>query len=78
MGRKAQTQVKRLEDYLKDHGNIGPIEAWKNLGIYRLSARIFELRKITSLNINTKREVVKNTFDEPIYVARYVNEVKDV
>jgi hypothetical protein len=78
MGRKAQTQVKRLEDYLKDHGNIGPFEAWKNLGIYRLAARIFELRKITSLNINTKREVVKNTFDEPIYVARYVNEVKDV
>jgi len=72
------TQVQRLEDYLKDHGNIGPIEAWKNLGIYRLSARIFELKKITKLNILTKREVVKNTFDEPINVARYVNEGDDV
>jgi len=68
------TQVQRLEDYLKDHGAIGPLEAWKELGIYRLSARIFELKKITKLKIDTKREVVKNRFGEKINVARYVNE----
>lgn len=66
------TQVQRLEGYLKDHGNIGPLEAWKELGIYRLSARIFELKKQTELTIDTKREVVKNGFGEPVNVARYV------
>ena len=39
------SQNEKLLMYLKTNGKIEPIEALNNLGIYRLSARIKELRE---------------------------------
>ena len=68
-----QTQAERLEDYLKIHGHIGPLEAWSELGIYRLSATIHRLKNTVGLNIVTKRENVINSYGETCSVARYVH-----
>ena len=37
-------QTTRLLAYLQTHGRITPMESWSALGIYRLSARIADLR----------------------------------
>ena len=38
-------QNDRLLAYLKRHGRITPLDAWKHLGIYRLAARVSDLKK---------------------------------
>lgn len=42
---QAETQCHNLLRYLKEHGSITPIDAWFDLGIYRTSARIHDLRE---------------------------------
>jgi hypothetical protein len=69
------TQPNRLLDYLKLHGTINPLESWQQLGIYRLSAAIFTLRKQGYL-IRTDLINVKNQFNEVCHVANYVFEVQ--
>ncbi len=64
------TQEIRLSDYLKDRGEIDPLTAWAELGIYRLSAVIFRLRK-EGMAIITERKDVQNRFGEPCHVALY-------
>ncbi len=64
------TQNKRLLNHLQQGNTINPLEAWKELGIYRLSARIFDLRE-TGCEINTERKEVTNQFDEVINFAQY-------
>lgn len=65
------TQKERLLDYLKSHGRINPLDAWKQLGIYRLSAVVFDLRK-DGHRIETTRKAVQNQFGEECVVAEYV------
>jgi hypothetical protein len=38
------TQADRILAYLRDHGSITPLEAMRDLGCYRLAARIYDLR----------------------------------
>ena len=64
------THDERLLDYLKDNGNINPLKAWKELGIYRLSSSIHRLRKEGG-DIITERINVMNRFDENCLVANY-------
>ena len=47
------TQTRRLEQYLGRHGTITPLTALRTLGIYRLSARILDLRR-AGRGISTK------------------------
>ena len=63
-------QCERLLKYLQDHNTIDPLQAWNVLGIYRLSARINDLRKLGH-NIETNRKKVTNRFEEKISVANY-------
>jgi hypothetical protein len=35
----------RLINYLQTNTEINPLTAWQQLGIYRLSARVLDLRK---------------------------------
>lgn len=65
-----KSQNERLLEYLKFHGRINPLEAWTSLGIYRLGARIFDLRK-SGLNIETNSIGVFNQFGEECIVAEY-------
>lgn len=41
-----ESQTVMLLKYLKTHRSITPIDALTKLGIYRLSARIFNLRRM--------------------------------
>jgi hypothetical protein len=63
------TQAERLIFYLK-HNPINPLESWRTLGIYRLSARINDLRNL-GWNITTTTIEVTNQFGEPVKVAEY-------
>lgn len=65
------SQKERLLDYLKQHGTINPLESWQQLGIYRLSDVVLQLRKCGH-NIKTEFIEVHNRFDEPCRVAKYV------
>ena len=40
-----KTQADRVLQYIHDFGNISTFDAFTDLGVTRLSARIFELRK---------------------------------
>ena len=64
------TQDQRLLDYLKDNGRIDPLTSWKELGIYRLSACIYRLRK-QGWEIKTGRKAVVNSHGESCIVALY-------
>lgn len=60
----------RLLAYLKQHMTIQPMEAWAQLGIYRLAAVIHRLRE-AGFEIETDRINVTNRFGEDCNVARY-------
>lgn len=65
-----ETQNKRLLDYLQKGTTIHPLDSWKLLGIYRLSARIYDLRQDGHI-IEMERIEVKNQFDEIVRVGNY-------
>ena len=64
------TLKERLENHLLLNKRINPLEAWTRLGIYRLSAVIYDLRK-EGYNIVSHRKAVKNQFNESCHVAEY-------
>lgn len=68
-----ECQNTRLLSYLKEHKSIDPLRAWEILGIYRLSARINDLRKLGE-NIKTTSLKVHNRLGEEIRVALYTYE----
>lgn len=67
---KRPTQVQRIKKYIEDFGSITTLEAFTELGIVRLGARISEMRK-DGLNITDKQECVKNRYEEKCYIKRY-------
>jgi len=62
-------QEERLLEFLRANKSINPLISWKQLGIYRLSAVVYNLRK--KHTIITKRIEVTNTFNEKCSVAEY-------
>ena len=64
------TQNDRLLKYLWEHDGIDPMTAWNELGIYRLGARVFDLRR-KGHHIDTTDKKVFNRFNEPCVVAWY-------
>jgi len=66
----AGTQCERLLEHLQNTGALNPLSSWQTLGIYRLSARIEDLRK-AGYNIKTTRIEVLNRFKERCKVAQY-------
>jgi hypothetical protein len=66
---KRLTQAQRLLQYLKD-APINPLESWRSLGIYRLAARINDLRNVGH-NITKTMIKVKNLYGETVKVAEY-------
>lgn len=63
-------QQDRLINYLLANRTIKPLQAWQDIGLYRLAAVIHVLRK-QGLNITTETVEVKNRFNEPCLVANY-------
>ncbi len=64
------TQNERLAAYLERNKTINPLVAWVKLGIYRLGARVFDLRK-QGYEIKSENVKVQNRFGEDCHVAQY-------
>ena len=70
-------QMDRVLSHLKEKGTLQPLEAWRDLGVYRLSAVIYDLRQ-EGHKIETKRVEVVNRFGEPALIAEYSLEIENV
>ena len=63
-------QAERIIDYIERFGSISRKEAFNDLGITELPARICELQKKGYTFIKTQ-ETSKNRFGEPVTYIRY-------
>lgn len=65
-----KSQTRQVLQYMKEHGSITSYEAFRDLGITRLSGRIYDLKKeghdIRSIRIETE-----NRHGEKCHVSRY-------
>jgi hypothetical protein len=64
------TQTDLILEYMQEFGSITPLEAVRDIGCYRLSARISDLRKM-GYPIDTKTETVINRRGRKSNFARY-------
>lgn len=64
------TQNERIHEYLKKHGSITTKDAYEQLGVTRLSARIYELKE-QGVKIEKKAEKSRNRFGETCYYDRF-------
>lgn len=64
------SQNDRLLAYLKKGRSIDPLNAWSRMGIYRLSARIYDLRQ-QGIEISSRLVEVENKWGEVFRVAQY-------
>ena len=62
-------QCQRVYDRLKQ-GPLTPLQSWSEIGVYRLSARIKDLRD-AGINVRRDRVKVKNSWGETCRVAKY-------
>lgn len=67
---RGSTQCDRLLHHLRDIGPVNPMDAWTNLGIYRLGARVFDL-KGRGFDVRKRDAVVLNRWNEKCRVAEY-------
>jgi hypothetical protein len=71
MSNSKTTQNQRVLNHLKNHGAITAHDAVKDYGIYRLAARIWDLRD-AGHDIDTTNISVKNRYGETVTVAKYI------
>ena len=64
------TQKQMVLDYIREFGSISSFEAFRDLGITRLSAVIFGLKEL-GYEFDTKMEHTRNRFGEKTHYARY-------
>lgn len=65
------TQCEQVIKYIQIFGSISSMEAFQDLGITRLSARIWELRN-EGYVFDEKSETYKNRFGKRVTYKRYV------
>lgn len=65
-----ETQNERLLHHLSNAGPIDPLQAWSQLGIYRLGARVYDLKEAGHNIVKTMIDV-NNRFGEKCRVALY-------
>ena len=68
------TQCQEIIEYLEQNGSITPAEAFVELNIYRLAARISDLRR-QGYRIDTKIEYTRNWKGKLVHFARYLKAV---
>ena len=64
------TQSEMVLDYMERFGSISSWQAFMDLGITRLSGRIFDLRQMGH-DIISKSETKNNRWGKPVTYARY-------
>lgn len=63
-------QADRIMKYIHEFGSITSLDAFRDLGITRLSARIHELRE-SGVEFDMTREKAKNRYGENVSYNRY-------
>lgn len=64
------TQKQRIIKYIKDFGSITSFQAYSDLGITQLGARIDGLEK-DGYVFKKEKDHGKNRYGEPVYFTRY-------
>ena len=64
------TQRERVIRYIKDFGSITSFQAYTDLGITQLGARIFELKQ-EGYNFKTQSKKSKNRYGESVRFIEY-------
>ena len=67
---KHPTQSERVLEYMATYGSITPLEALRDLGVFRLAARIHDLRR-EGHNVVKGTETVHNRFGYQVSIASY-------
>ena len=65
------TQCDRVYGYLLKNRSINPLQAWSEIGVYRLGARVWDLKNKYGVKISKDMVTVHNKYGEPCKVARY-------
>lgn len=65
-----KSQTKRVLEYMQEHNGITSYQAFRDLKITRLSARIYDLRR-DGVNIDQERITKKNKDGELVGYDRY-------
>lgn len=68
------TQVQLILEYMDEFGSITPLEAIRDIGCYRLSARISDIKK-KGYPVRTELVAVQNRRGKQSKIARYSLEV---
>ncbi len=63
-------QTERIMKYMADYHSISSWEAFRDLGITRLAARISDLER-EGIRFNRKQEAVVNRYGDKVYYTRY-------
>lgn len=66
-------QKQMVLDYMNEHGSITSMDAYRDLGITRLSAVVFDLREL-GYKVKTTDERGRNRYGEATSYARYTLE----
>ena len=64
------TQMDRVIQHMNDFGSISSLEAFRELGVTRLSDVIFKMKK-AGVVVYTKLEKSSNRYGDPVFYARY-------
>ena len=70
------TQREQVLKYMEDFGSITPLQAVADLGIYRLGARIYDLKK-AGYKITSRTMKAKNRYGKTVRFAEYRLEEKE-
>ena len=65
------SQKDRVLNYINEFGSITPKEAFEDLGAYRLSAIIYDLKHKDGYNIKTEIQSGKNRYGDTTHFAKY-------
>lgn len=68
------TQNEMIYDYLKKKGSITTYEAFTELFITRLSARIYDIKKMYNLSIKEEWITKKNRYGKTCSFKKYILE----
>lgn len=64
------TQKERVYKYMQEFGSITQAQAFNDLGVYRLAARIADLRR-DGVAIRSQLKAGKNRYGEAVYFSEY-------
>lgn len=65
-----ESQKQMVLDYMREFGSITPVDAFRDLGITRLAAVVFDLRD-DGHDIHKEREHAFNRYGQKVRYARY-------